>query len=227
MKPIFYFLSLILFQATVGYSQDNNKMGNKIITTDVYAPTKSEKAKDYYQKGTDAVDAKDFKKAIAYLKSAIAADPEFIDAYDNLGIAFRQVNELDSAERYYLISRKKYPKGIISCTNLAIVEEKRKNYDKAISYYKEVVVIDAKNPEAYYGLMRQYIMLQKFAEAAQNGTLAEKYYKEANSPYIGDCYYMEMMVYIMADNKLLAQKYMALAQKEGMTIDPKISDALK
>ena len=227
MKPVYYFLILILLQNTYGYCQTNTTMGNKIIETSMYGDTKSEKAKAYYITASTAIDAKDYKKAIFNLKKALIEDPEYIEAYDNLGIAFRQLGQLDSAERYYQISMKKYPKGTVAIRNLAVVEELRKNYDKSIAYYKQALANDPKDPETYYGMMREYAMLQKYPEAIENGGKAERYYKEKNSPYIGDCYYMELVIYLMMDNKPMAQKYMELAKGAGMKIDPQISEALK
>ena len=72
---------------------------------------------------------------------------------------------LDSAEHYYLISIKKYPQGTVARGNMAVVEEKRGNPEKAAAYYKDAMQIDNKDPENYYGLMRVYLGQKKFADA--------------------------------------------------------------
>jgi tetratricopeptide (TPR) repeat protein len=223
MKQISLLILLLVLNASAGICQADNK----IIEAEVYKPTESEKAREYYNKASDAVDAKNFTRAITYYKMALAEDPGFIDAYDNLGLAYRQINELDSAEHYYLISNKKFPKGAVALRNLAVVEEKRKNYDKAIEYYKRAQVINDTDPEVYYGMMRMNLMKEDFKEALKNGNKAEKYYKEQNSEYIGDCYYMLCITHMMLNNKEKAREYAKLAESKGMTINSQITDALK
>lgn len=201
--------------------------GSKIIENDLYKPTKSAEAKAYYNNGHDNLEAGDYPKAVANFKLAIAADPNYIDAYDNLGLVFRQMDLLDSAERYYLISHKKYPKGAVALRNLAVVQEYRGDYEKAIEYYKQAKAIDTKDPESYYGLSRMYFLLKKYKEALENGNATEKLYKQRNDPNIGDCYFILCMIHISMGNKPAAIKYRDLAHSVGFKVPQQLEDALK
>src|ERR1035437_3894466 len=129
MKFRICIIFVVLLIAKTGVCQNT-----KIISNELYAPTTSEKAEKFYNTGHDAIESRDFKKAVQYFKLAIAEDPGYVDAYDNLGLSFRQLNMLDSAEHYYLISIKMYQKEIVARGNMAVVEEKRGNLDKAAAY---------------------------------------------------------------------------------------------
>ncbi len=199
----------------------------KIIGNEVYVPTKSAAARSYYNTAHAAIEKRDFKKAAQYLRQAIAEDPGYIDAYDNLGLTYRQMDMLDSAEYYYLLSVKKYPKGTVAKRNLAVVEEKRGHLDKAERYLKESLEVDSKDPEAYYGLMRVYFAQKKFDAALESGKKAEQYYTERNDPYIGDCYSMLCIVYIFMNDKEKARQYVTLAKSKGIEMPQPVLDALK
>lgn len=223
----FLLLCLFVLMQTQNALAQTDKNVSKIIQNELYAPTKSDEAKKYYNLGNAEVDAHNFGKAVEYFRFAVAADNDYIDAYDNMGLAFRNLNKLDSAEYYYLISRKKYPKGKVAVMNLAVVEEKRKNHQKSIGYYKQLLELDPNDGEGYYGLARQYLMLGKFDEALTHFKTTERIYKETKSPYIGDCYLTQCVIYALIGNKEMGIKYMTLAKEEGMTIAPELSDSLK
>jgi len=199
----------------------------KIITTDSSKTSISEKARKYYNEGYDYFDKGNFTKSITLYKLAVAEDPNFLDAYDNLGLAFRQLNMVDSAERYYLISFNKNPNGFTANQNLAVVEEVRNNYAQALKYYAKLIELESENPEGYYGVSRMQFMLKNNKEALKNGLLAEQYYKKINSPYIGDCYYILCMIYVNDNNIPLAKKYLALCKKEGVKVDKDLELALE
>lgn len=200
---------------------------NRLISNEIYTPTESETARKYYNIGHDYFIQGNFKKAVELYKQAIVEDPNYIDAYDNLGLSFRNLNLLDSAQKYYLISHSKYPVGTVAITNLAVVQEYKKNTEGAIIYYKKAVEIEPENPEGYYGLARMYLQIDKYDEALKNGLIAEKYYKQNNSPYIGDSYYVLCLIYYYNNNKPLAQKYLALSKKAGINVNKNIENDLK
>ena len=199
----------------------------KIITYDTSKTTVSEKARKYYNDAYDQFDKGNFTKSITLYKLAVAEDPDFLDAYDNLGLAFRQLNMLDSAERYYLISYNKNPNGFTANQNLAVVEEIRNNYEKALRYYTKLTELEHENPEGYYGVSRMYFILKNNKEALKYGLLAEEYYKKIKSPYIGDCYYILCMISLNDKNIPLAKKYLALCKKEGVKVDKELELALE
>lgn len=225
--------AVIFINSSICFSQGNQKTESsqssqgRIITSDTTKAKVSDKANKYYNEGYNYFEKKDFKKSIASYKLAIREDADFIDAYDNLGLAFRQLNMLDSAEYYYLASLSRNPNGFNANQNLAVVAELRKNYEKAIVYYNKLMEIETENPEGYYGLARMQFTLGRLNEAFKNGKLAEKYYKQIKSPYIGDCYYILCIISYTNKDIPLAKKYLALCRQEGVEVDKILEKALQ
>lgn len=200
---------------------------NRVLENELYKPTESEKARIFYNEAHDFFEQKKFQKAVELYKLAIKEDENYIDAYDNLGLTYRQMNLLDSAEHYYLLSHKKYPMGTVAISNLAVVQEYKGNTEGAISYYTKCTEIEPENPEGYYGLSRMYLNNKKYNQALKNGKLAEKYYTKMNSPYIGDCYYVLCLICYYNNDKLTAKKYLNLAKNSGIKVDNRIENDLK
>src|SRR5687768_10064120 len=114
---------LVVLQANQTFSQSKkeSKAKSKIEEHDVSSPTNSPEARDLYNKGVEKFEQGDFKKAIHYYGEAIKIDKNYTDAYDNLGLTFRQLGKLDSAEYYYKKSIDIFPDGTVARTNLGQV----------------------------------------------------------------------------------------------------------
>jgi tetratricopeptide (TPR) repeat protein len=197
-------------------------IGQRISKEKLYAPTHNEKARFNYSKGTDLMDEGKFYEAIEPLKMAIALDSNYIDAYDNLGLTYRQIGELDSAIHYYNISHYKYPKGNVALMNLGVAYNIKNEFLKGEYCYKKLMKIDKRNPEAYYGLTNTYMMMKMFDKALKNSVLAEKYYRLNNSPkeMIGDCYHLRAFIYQYLNNKKDALMCLDKAIEYGIKVDP-------
>jgi len=218
-----FFLAISLFSTALGYTQEQGK----VITTKVVSPTKSDKAREYYNKASDYFDQNNFKKAVELNKLAIAADTNYIDAYDNLGLAYRKLNLLDSAEYYYKYSFEKNPTNTTPLQNLAVIAELRNNFQQAKLLYLMITSMEPENPEGFFGMARMHLTLGENEEALKSGQMAEKLYEKINSPYIGDCYYILCITHLQLKNMDLAKKYLTLTKKAGLSIDPNIEKALK
>jgi serine/threonine-protein kinase len=75
MKRILFIVA-VLFMSFAGYSQ-----------------TKDKKAKEYYDNGCDKVLKKNFAEAIADFSEALKRDSDFIQAYENRGVAKFYLND--------------------------------------------------------------------------------------------------------------------------------------
>lgn len=223
MRTIAFFW--LLFFCDLEFCQGQND--GRIVRSDTTRSTISDKARTYYNEGYERFEKGDFAKAIELYKLAVIEDPEFIDAYDNLGLAFRQLKLTDSAEYYYLISLRKMPDGYTANQNMAIVEELRNNFSKAMAYYRKLIALEPQNPEGYYGAARMCLLQENFDEALKHGQLAETYYKQAKSPYIADCYYLLCIIAYNKKDLVLARKYLDLCKKEGVSVDKDLQKALQ
>jgi tetratricopeptide (TPR) repeat protein len=59
---------------------------------------------DWFNKGSDALDQKDFDSAIKYFSQVIKMNPREVAAYINRGIAYSHKNELERAIANYTLA---------------------------------------------------------------------------------------------------------------------------
>jgi len=154
-----------------------------VSTRKVYTPTSSEEARINYNKGVASFKNKDLDNAVKYYEKAISIDPGYVDAYDNLGLAFRHQGNLEKAEFYYKKSIEIYPNGYLAHQNLAIVYGLKKLYDKALNEYKIMIKIDPNDPEGYYGIANYYMTIGNNDLALENAKKALKLYEEVTEEF--------------------------------------------
>jgi tetratricopeptide (TPR) repeat protein len=222
-------INRVLFLIFLSISSNLYAQQDRLIKDDIYTSSKNEKSLSYYNEGTDNIDKGEFRASITPLKLAIAIDSNFIDAYDNLGLAYRKLGELDSALLYYKISQHLFPKGEAVIMNLGVLYKVKKDYPQSEFYFKKLINLNTQNPEGYYGLTNTYLNWEKFDKALENSFLAEKYYKIANSPtmYIADCYSLRTYIYLNLGKYSEAKKCLFKAKELGNKVDPDLEKELQ
>jgi tetratricopeptide (TPR) repeat protein len=210
------------------FSKNSYSQSSRLITEEIYKPTKIEEARIFYNEGTNYISEEKYREAINKFKLAIEVDSNFIDAYDNLGLSYRRFDMLDSAAYYYKISMKKYPKGTASLMGLGVVYHIKGEYSKSEFYYKKLIELEPNNAEGYYGLTNTYLYWKKFSKSIENSFLAEKYYKENNAPkeILGDCYYLRSYSYYYLSEFSEARKSLTKAKENGIKVDSNLERAL-
>ena len=98
MATIFRSFALVT-AALVAFSAHANLGGEEAESTDAN-----------FQEGKTAIQAQDWKKAVAYLEKAVAADPNNADARNFLGYSFRKLGDLNMAFQHYLEALRLNPK---------------------------------------------------------------------------------------------------------------------
>lgn len=95
-------------------------------------------AADAYNKALDYYVSGDSKKAVKYFEKSVKEDPEFADAYYNLGSLYRYLEDLEQAEGAF----KKYlslnPKDTSVNYELGLLYIQKKDYSKALDYLKKL-----------------------------------------------------------------------------------------
>jgi len=94
----------------------------------------------------------DVIRAIGYLKDAIRLDPDYGEAYNNMGLAYNHKGEYDRAIGYYQkalnIDLKKlgpeHPSVAIDYNNIGLAYGSKGEYDRAIEYYQKALKINLK-----------------------------------------------------------------------------------
>jgi tetratricopeptide (TPR) repeat protein len=232
MKPLFRSL-LFAGLSTVfctsllsAQTKAEKKVKTEGMTTDMYNSSKSKEAMDYFGKGEECTKKEDYKGAIKWYKKALKEDDKFVEAYDNLGVAYRKSGDLDHAKECYLKSIELYPQGPMAHMNLGVVYGIEKNYDKAIEQYKALQKIDSTDPEGYYGTIQIYLNQSKFDDAIKSATKTMEIYQATKSPYLGEAQYLLGLSYYYNKDKKNAAVFLKQAKASGVRISKELANEL-
>lgn len=233
MKAVLIFPLLFLFE--ISFSQTGIYSSDGVLTVEI--PTSVDILNGYpdandidsnaiseYNKGTEIVfGLYKFKKeehneqlkiAIDHLIKSINYDASFVQAYDNLGKAYRMLGEIDLAIEVYKISIKIFPGGVSAIQNLAIAYSQKKEWNNSILEYKKLIDLDPNSPEGYYGISGIYLRTKQLDLALNNALIALKLY-EINPPnFIGDGYGNVGLIYYYMGDKENARKYIIKAKEK-------------
>jgi tetratricopeptide (TPR) repeat protein len=187
----------------------------------------SEAALNLYNKGVNFSHNKEYVPANINYEMALALDSDYIDAYNNLGLNFYEMNLLDSAAYYLQMSLRKLPSGTAALTNLGLVEEKAGDLPKALGHYQKIVSLEPQSPEGYYNVARMLITMGKLEEGLAQGQQAEKIYTKLKSPALSDCHFLLFVAYYNLQNKPMAKKYLVICKNENVQIPAEMEQALK
>lgn len=144
------------------------------------------KALKAYNKGVESLKGNNFKAALPYFLEAVKADSTFAFAWDNVGICYRNLGEMDKAIDAYKMSLFIEPSGITPLQNLAVAYTFKEDYDQAAVVYKKMTKVYPKNPEGYFGLGRVYILKDDLEQGLAYMCKSYNLYTEQKSPYRAD-----------------------------------------
>jgi tetratricopeptide (TPR) repeat protein len=123
-----------------------------------------------------------FQSAIDSYKQYLQIDSLNHGIYFNTGMAYYQMNKLDSALIYFKASSFLNQTHIQSLNMTAQIYSDIGFLDSAITYYEELVSIDPANPEFYFNLALCYSDMKLFDKALENAITAKS--KGISSQYI-------------------------------------------
>jgi antitoxin component YwqK of YwqJK toxin-antitoxin module len=103
-------------------------------------------ASDWFDKGYNAYDNKEYDKAISFYLRAIELDPDNAGSYNNLGVAYKAQGNITKAIPLYEKSIELDPDNATAYTNLGIVYY-NSNFDKALIYYKKAARLGHKRAQ--------------------------------------------------------------------------------
>jgi len=195
----------------------SNQVVTKLIVrqlepVDVYSPSDSKLAREYYNKGVTFQKNKDYEKAIdAYLK-AIELDNQFTDAMDNVGVCYRILVDYENAIKYYKMSLEILPENDVALINIALVYRMTNEYEKTIEHSNRLIECDPEHPEGYFGVGGVYQDLGNYKKSVEYMDIAIEKYAAIDSPYIYDAYYMQGKNYGMLEDFEKSLLYFEKAQ---------------
>ncbi len=128
------------------------------------------------------VGAGDYKSARANYEMALAENPQFLTARINLGKLSRIEGKPEAAESIFMDVLREKPGQAQSLIELALLENQRKQPDKAIVWLEKARATNPKSVEARLDLTRLYLSLNRPADALS--PIQEAEILEPNNPEV-------------------------------------------
>ena len=224
---LFVLLATVMLSSQA-YSQtkQEKKMKTKYMEAGMYNSSESKEAVAFFEKGTVSGNNGDYKAAVKWYKKAIEEDPNFVEAYDNLGAAYRKMGDLENAKKNYNKSIELYPQGNMAHQNLGLVYWIEKDYTKALEQYSIMQKNDSTDAEGYYGTIQIFFALKDYKSAVKNASKTLEIYEATNSPYLGDAQFLLGLSYYYDNDNKNAKIYLEQAKKSGAQIPAAIQTNL-
>ncbi len=87
--------------------------------------------------------------------------------YNKMGIAYQQLNDLDSAKKYYNLAVKLQPKYAEAINNIGTVQYAKKSFRSATNYYKKALAIQPRSASVYSNLGTAWFSRHNYKEATR------------------------------------------------------------
>ncbi|MCF7871084.1 MAG: tetratricopeptide repeat protein [Candidatus Omnitrophica bacterium] len=131
----------------------------------IFLPLSFSQAKDltqdqsrkYRKKGYRLQSMGNIEAALPFYQKAVAIDPGYVQAYNDLGVVYEMKGALDEAEKYYKKALAINPDFMPAHTNLAFLYEKTNNIKKATDHWKKRY-IKGKKGDYWKEVARQHLL---------------------------------------------------------------------
>ena len=174
-------------------------------------------ALELYQQALDAAAAGDGKKAVEKLRGALKHHPRFMLAFNELGVQFMRLNQLDEAEAALRSAVEIAPEDFNPRFNLGLVFLRRKQFAESAAELRLALKSKPSAAQARLHLGRALIGLGRFAEAESEMRQAA----ELGGPEVNEAHRYLGAIYIE-----LADTARAISSLEKyLALEPKAKDA--
>ncbi len=172
------------FNMFLGEFKETISLADRALKIDVH------NAHSYFIKGFAFMESGDTIKAISSMQTATEQDPDYYDAYMQLGLLFSAKHNT-LAVNYFDNASKLRPNSTEVYYGLAMYYQENGKPDKAVEVYKLLLKLDPKYAEAHYNMgFISFKIKRNYEEAIQHFTNAVAANpKMAKAPYMrGLCY---------------------------------------
>jgi tetratricopeptide (TPR) repeat protein len=143
-------------------------------------------ARALYLEGHSAAERGDLTTSEAKYLAAIARDPDYCDAMDNLAVQYRRSGRTEEAIKLYERSVAVAPHNEMGWQNLGFAYQSLDRYDDALRAYQQIIDMSPRNPEGWFGYGQTLLMVGRFSDARPPLLRAEALYAAAGSSLRGD-----------------------------------------
>ena len=147
-------------------------------------------AEELHVKGLTLSAEGKLEEAIRTWKNEIGLSPRRVKPYNNIGITYRRLRNLDAAEEFHEKAIKVDPKFGHSYYSLGLVHYDRMQYEEAKKLFLEAIRRDYGDADVYYSLGQAHKNLKEYDQAAQAYEKVVKlFYAYPGAHYqLGECY---------------------------------------
>lgn len=122
-------------------------------------------ALELYKRAVKLAGAKDHKAAIEQLRLAVVEYPQFVDAYNEMGVQYMRLNELEKADEALQAALKIKPRAFEPLLNHGITLFRLKRFAEAEQLLRAAIGVKGKSAVAHYYLGRCLTSLERYEEA--------------------------------------------------------------
>lgn len=184
-----------------------------------YSNSKNENAQNSYIIAKDFMRDEKYKLAIEGLEISLKYDKNFVLAYDDIAVCYRQLNDFDKAIKYYKKSLEIYPEGDFALMNIGVLYSKKSDFKTAIGYYEKLIRFQPKNAEGYFGAGKNYFLLSDYENALNNIFIAHRIYTEDKSDYVKDTEKIIGMLYKKFNDENKLELFNKIAEKNNIKMN--------
>ena len=123
-------------------------------------------------------------EAISEYKHALAINPNYFKAHNNLGVAYAKKGMLDEAISEYKKTLAIKPRYVDAHNNLGVAYSRKGMFDEAIAEYKRALSLKPRYPEAHFNLGNAYDKMKSFDKAIaeyKRALLLKPHYADARN----------------------------------------------
>ena len=165
-----------------------------------------------YQSGLKALKNENYKLAIELFKEVINKDNTYINAYNNLGIAYRKYGDITMAIKTYKQALGVDPDSYQIFFNLANAQLFQGDYDDSLKSFEHFKTIQPDNPEAYYGIATILSVKEEYEKANKQFLKAIDLYNDDQSTEKSHAYFNIATNYFKESNYNEAIEYFQKAK---------------
>ncbi|MGC8815517.1 MAG: tetratricopeptide repeat protein [bacterium] len=121
-------------------------------------------------------------KALNVYNLGIKNIPNSAELYSNRGVLYYKANKLDLAEMDFIKAYELNKFDFVAKSHLGFINLKKGNYEEAIKYFKEALIIKPFSADVYMSIGTAYEKINKLIEARDNYEMAYEY--NQNNPIV-------------------------------------------
>ncbi len=132
-----------------------------------------------YETAIELAAKQDYLGAIEQLKTSVKEDPTFAVAFNELGVQYLRINQLENADEAFQQALKINPNAIPSLINRGIANVMMKRHGEAVPFLRKALANDDKSAVGHYFLGQALANLGLFKEAEKELSVSLEIGKDA------------------------------------------------